>query len=136
MLFMAIAVPVDTLHAVMATFYSHQHPQYTLVDISVCCAIRIATLGHVTTFGVAQGDVGVRLLIFIASCMICKSPNSGKQHTVRNVKVREPCVRTDDFTCMYLFWSRRGVANRTDKEKRFLATRRGSDEKPGHGVAI
>ena len=49
MLFLPVAAPVDTLYDVLATFYSHQHPQYTLVDISACCAVRIATLGDVTT---------------------------------------------------------------------------------------
>ena len=49
MLFMAITVTVDTLYGVLATFYSHQHPQYSFVDISACYAARIATLGDVTT---------------------------------------------------------------------------------------
>ena len=48
------------------------------------------------------------------------------------VKVRS----TDDFSCMYLFWSRRGVANRTDREIYFLAARRGNDEKHGHSSTI
>ena len=37
---------------------------------------------------------------------------------------------------MYVFWFRRGVANRTDREICFLATRRGSDEKTGHSSTI
>ena len=34
-------------------FYSHQHPQYTFVDISAGSAVRIVTLGDATTAGTA-----------------------------------------------------------------------------------
>ena len=44
-----VAVPVDTLIDTLAVLYTHQHAQYTLLDISVCCAVRIATLGVITT---------------------------------------------------------------------------------------
>ena len=75
MLFLDVAVPIETFYDVLAPFYSHQHPQYTLVDISACCAVRIATLGDVTTawpslvlpYHVALGDIcGVNWLIFNA----------------------------------------------------------------------
>ena len=68
------------------------------------------------------------------------SPNNSRiilsKGTVIKVKVRKQPVRTDDFSCMYLFWSCRGVANRTDREMYFLATRCDSDEKPGHSSTI
>ena len=57
------------------------------------------------------------LLVLFFGCQIQES-------RLRNVKIREPLAGTDDFSCLYIFWSRRGVASRTDGANYFLATRK------------